>query len=68
LTKEDEDGYRDVTWSSSRYCGIVNAVCASPLKLEYDVQSMDDTRNVTENGQQNVDQEIGIAPALEEYT
>jgi hypothetical protein len=25
-------------------------------------------RNVTENGQQNVDQEIGIAPALEEYT
>jgi hypothetical protein len=61
--------------------------CATPLKFEYDVQSVDDTLynllvwtvwrggcfggthgNVTQDGQQDVDEEISIAAALEEDT
>jgi hypothetical protein len=60
---------------------------ATPLKLEYDVQSVDDTLcsllvwtvwcggcfggthgNVTQDGQQDVDEEISIAAALKEDT
>jgi len=32
------------------------------------IQSVDDTRNVTQNGQQNVDEEVGIATSLKENT
>lgn len=38
------------------------------LVLEDDVQCMDDTRNVTQYCQQDVDEEVGIATALEEDT
>jgi hypothetical protein len=39
--REEGDGYR---WSSCRYRGIVvGIVCAPALKLEDDVQSVDDT-------------------------
>ena len=41
---------------------------APPLELEYDVQSVNDTRNVTEDGQQDVDEEVGVASALKEDT
>jgi hypothetical protein len=57
---------------------------APPLKLKYNVQGVDDTlvavrihfdfridatyRNVTQNGQQDVDEEIGIASTLKEDT
>ena len=37
------------------------------LKLENDVNSVDNTRNVTQNRQQDVDEEIGIAAAFEEH-
>ena len=33
-----------------------------------DLQGMDDTRNITQYCQENVDEEIGIATALEENT
>jgi len=67
-------------------CVHRSARCARPLKLEYDVQGVDDTledvsemfaewsdvvgthRNVTQNGQQDVDEEISVAAALEEDT
>ena len=39
-----------------------------PLELEYNVQSVDDTRNVTQDSQQDVDEEVGIAATLEEDT
>jgi hypothetical protein len=68
-----------------RYAFTVRCRCATPLKLEYDVQSVDDTleftlvnrcdewrcktyRNVTKDGQQDVDEEISVAAALEEDT
>lgn len=38
------------------------------LKFENDVQRVDDTRNVTQDRQQDVDEEISIAAALEEDT
>ena len=33
-----------------------------------DLQGMDDTRNITQYGQEDVDQEVGIATALQEDT
>jgi len=36
------------------------------LILQYDVQCVDNSGNVTEDGQQNVDEEVGIAATLEE--
>ena len=33
-----------------------------------DLQSVDDTRDVAQDRQEDVDEEIGIATALEEYT
>ena len=38
------------------------------LVLENDVQGVDDTGNVTQDGQQDVDEEVGIAAALKEDT
>ena len=38
------------------------------LSLRQNIQSMDDTGNITEDGQQNVDEEVGIATSLEEDT
>ena len=37
------------------------------LKLENDVNGVDNTRNVPQNRQQDVDEEISIAAALEEH-
>jgi hypothetical protein len=42
--------------------------CASGLILQNDVQRMNDTRNVTKNRQQDVDEEVGIAATLQEDT
>jgi len=53
--KKVEDGYRSRAF-------------VPPLKFEYNVQSVDDSRNVTKDGQQDVDEEISIAAALEEDT
>jgi hypothetical protein len=39
-----------------------------PLKLQDDVESVDDTGNVAENGQQDVDEEVGVAATLKEDT
>ncbi len=39
-------------------------MCVSFLNL----QSMDDTRNVTEDGEQDVDEEISVASSLKEDT
>ena len=36
--------------------------------LENNLQSVDDTRDVAQNCQEDVDEEIGIATALEENT
>jgi len=36
--------------------------------LQNDVESMDDTRDVTEDGEQDVDEEISVASSLEEDT
>lgn len=41
---------------------------APKLPLEDDVESVDDAGDVAENGQADVDQEVGAAPALEEDT
>jgi hypothetical protein len=81
--KETGNGYRSET------CAVMPSKFwwyATPLKLEYDVQSVDDTlismsvkstwcvvdgrthRNVTKNGQQDVDEEISVAAALKEDT
>lgn len=78
-----------VGWTSSlcRYGDRIPLwLCAPALKLEYDVQSVDDAlevhvsncctgrsgsgthRNVAKDGQQDVDEEISIAAALEEDT
>jgi hypothetical protein len=38
------------------------------LILQNDVQSVDDTREVTEDGEQDVDEEVSSAAALEEDT
>lgn len=38
------------------------------LVLEDDIQGMDDTRNITQYCQENVDEEVGIATALEKNT
>jgi len=38
------------------------------LVLENNVQSVDDTRNVTQDGQQDIDQEIRSATTLKEDT
>jgi hypothetical protein len=43
-------------------------VPAHRLVLENDVEGVDNTRNVTEDGQQNVDEEVGAAATLEEDT
>ena len=51
-----------------RYVFIVPCDCAPRLKLKNDIQSVNDTRNVTEDGQQDVDEEISIAATLEEDT
>ena len=41
----------------------------SKIKIDVsDLQGMDDTRNITQYCQENVDEEIGIATALEENT
>lgn len=84
--EEIRDGYRGLTLLSCRYRNIVFPVCAPPLKLKYNVQSVDDSLvfvsgvilqdaggsgtygNVTQDGQQDVDEEISIAAALEEDT
>jgi hypothetical protein len=34
--------------------------------MEGDVQSMDDTRDITENGQANVNEQVGTTSALQE--
>jgi len=41
---------------------------ATSLILEDDVQSVDDTGNVTQDGEENVDAEVGTAAALKEDT
>jgi len=38
---------------------------AAALELEYDVQRVDDARNVSQDGKQDVDEEVSIAAALE---
>lgn len=38
------------------------------LRRESDVQGVDDARNVTKDGQQDVDEEVGAAATLEEDT
>jgi hypothetical protein len=43
-------------------------VIARRLKLEDNVQRVDDAGNVTQNRQQDVDEEVGIASTLEEHT
>lgn len=56
----------------SRYagrCGERGKHKVSQSRLEGEsLQCVDDTRNITENGEQNVDQEIGSASSLEENT
>jgi hypothetical protein len=47
--------------------GIFCLPCFS-LVLEDDVQSVDDTGNVTQDGKQDVDPEISIASSLQEYS
>ena len=47
------------------------SVCIVHSKMKIDVshvQGMDDTRNITQYCQENVDEEVGIATALEENT
>ena len=39
-----------------------------PLVLQDDVQGVDDTRQVPENGQQDVDEQVGTAATLQEDT
>jgi len=36
--------------------------------LQNDIESMDDTGNVTQNGEQDVDEEISVASSLKEDT
>jgi hypothetical protein len=38
------------------------------VMMEKNVQSMDNAGNVTKDGQQNVDEEVGIATTLQEDT
>ena len=38
------------------------------LEFEYNVKGMDDSGNVTKDGQQDVDEQVSIAAALEENT
>lgn len=38
------------------------------MGVGYNIQSMDDTRDVTQDGQQDVDEEISTASALQEDT
>jgi hypothetical protein len=42
--------------------------CVSGGNDEVSLQSVDDTGNVSEDGQQDVDEEVGIATALKEDT
>jgi len=37
-----------------------------PLEFENNVQSVDDTGNITKDSQQDVDEEVGIATTLKE--
>jgi hypothetical protein len=41
---------------------------ANPSSMVWILQCVDDTRDVTQNRQQNVDEEIGIATSFEEDT
>ena len=41
-------------------------VCMMTLELEYDVEGVDDTGNVTKDGQQDVDEKVCVAAALKE--
>ena len=50
---------------------IADNLCSCPTQRCIDVsdlQGMDDTRNITQYCQENVDEEVGIATALEENT
>lgn len=38
------------------------------LEFKYNIQGVNDTRNVTQDGQQDVDEEVRIASALKENT
>ena len=50
-------------------CGDVEILGRSrPLVFENDVQSVDDTRDITQNGQTDVDQQISTTAALKEDT
>ena len=45
-----------------------DAVSICAFDRQHDLQGMDDSRNVTQYGQEDVDEEVGIATALEEDT
>jgi len=62
VLKIDHGFISELQWSEKR---LVSAV-ASRLVLQNDVQGVDDTRQVTEDGQQNVDPEISGASSLKE--
>ena len=49
---------------SGAVVSIDSAACAEHCNL----QRMNDTRDVTQNGQQDVDEEVGIAATLKEDT
>ena len=41
-------------------------MCAYAIHWAFDLQGVDDSGDVTEDGQQDVDEQVGIAAALEE--
>jgi len=56
----------DVPVRSRQQCSTKVRIGRS--KIEENVQSMDDTWNVTQDGQQDVDEQVGAATTLEENT
>jgi hypothetical protein len=52
----------------SKNCSGWLSLGISHLVLEDDVQGVDDSWNVTEDGQEDVDEEVGIATTFQKHT